>query len=262
MQDFSFHRPSTVAEAVGLLKSAPEGKLLSGGQSYLPILKLGLAAPSHVISLAKVAELQGIRVDGARLVIGAGQTHASVHESAVVKQKIAALAGLAGGIGDAQVRNRGTLGGSLAHADPAADYPSAVLALDAVITTDRRQIAADQFFSGLFSTVLGRDEVVTSVSFAIPTRAAYVKFPHPSSKYAIVGAFVAVHPSGVRVAITGARASAFRWTQAEQALTARFAADAVPTGFATAGLNEDPDFSAEYRANLVSVLTRRAVAAA
>lgn len=260
MQDFSFHRPTTVAEAVALLKSSREGKLLSGGQSYLPILKLGLAAPSHLVSLAKVAELEGIRVDGGRLVIGARETHASVHGSPAVAGAIRALAGLAGGIGDAQVRNRGTLGGSIAHADPAADYPAALLALDAVVATDRRTLPADQFFRGLFETALGTDEVVTHVSFAIPQKAGYQKFPHPASKYAVVGVFVAQYATGVRVGVTGARSSAFRWAEAERALTARWAVDAVTAVVPAAGLNEDPDFSAAYRAHLIGVLARRAVA--
>ncbi|MEQ1566888.1 MAG: FAD binding domain-containing protein [Myxococcota bacterium] len=262
MHEFSFHRPGSVADAVALLKGSPHGKLLAGGQSYLPILKLGLASPTDLVSLRGMAELTGIRVDGGRLSVGAGETHSAVNASAVVQQSIKALSALAGGIGDAQVRNRGTIGGSLAHADPAADYPAALLALDAVVHTDRRQIPADGFFTGLFSSALATDEVITRVSFAIPTRAAYQKFPHPASKYAIVGVFVAQHASGVRVGVTGAKTNAFRWTAAEQALAARWAPDAV-RGLAVseADLNEDPDFSAAYRANLMAVLGGRAVAA-
>ena len=184
MKDFQFHRPSSVADAVALLKSKPEAKLLSGGQSLLPVLKLDLAQPSDLISLAGVPGLREIR-GGNPLVIGALVTHDTVATSADVQRWIPALANLAGGIGDAQIRNRGTIGGSLAHADPAADYPAAALALGATIETDRRKIAADDFFVGFFTSALEPDEIITAVHFPVPEKAAYAKFPHPASKYAV-----------------------------------------------------------------------------
>src|SRR5262245_33910652 len=209
MKDFAFHRPTTTADAVALLKAKPDAKLLAGGQSLLPVLKLDLAEPSDLISLTAIKELHDIRVDGDRLVIGALVTHDEVHRSPEVQKHLPALAQLAGWIGDAQVRNRGTLGGSVAHADPAADYPAALLALGATIATDRRKIAADDFFTGLFETALARDEIVTAVHFPIPKRAGYAKFAHRASKYALVGVMVAETAQGVRVAVTGAAAWVF-----------------------------------------------------
>ena len=264
MNNFTFHRPSTVADAVSLLSPDNDSKkVISGGQSFLPILKEGLAHPTDLVSLRKVGVLQGIHDEGDRLVIGAGQTHTSVNTSDIVNKVIPALAALAGGIGDAQVRNLGTLGGSLAHADPAADYPSAVLALDGIIHTTARQIPGAQFFTGLFSTALATNEIITHVSFRVPTCANYQKFPHPASKYAVVGVFVAQFPDGARVGVTGATEKAMPWPAAQQALTANFSPDAV-AGLSVPAtyLNSDPDFSAEYRANLMSVLVKRAVAAA
>lgn len=261
MNQFDFHRPSTLAEALQHLTG--DAKVISGGQSYLPIMKEGLAAPSTVISLRRVSELRGIEQQGDRLVIGAGETHAAVHRSAVVKGAIPALADLAGNIGDAQVRNRGTIGGSLAHADPAADYPAAVLALDGIVHTTKREIPGVQFFTGLFTTALGADELITKVSFAIPSKANYQKFPHPASKYAVVGVFAAQLPAGPRVGVTGAAPYAARWAAAEQALAANWSPDAVaPLQVPAANLNADPDFSAEYRAHMMAVLAKRAVAAA
>ena len=263
MQDFAFHRPASVSEAVQALKDRPEAKLLAGGQSLIPVMKLGLAAPSDLVTLSALTELKGIRREGEDLVVGAGETHAEVAESAVVRKAIPALADLAGHIGDAQVRNRGTLGGSLAHDDPAADYPAAVLALGATVQTDRRRIAADDFFQGLFTTALQPDEVVTAIRFPVPERAAYAKFPHPASRFALVGVMVAKGKRGVRVAVTGAgKAGAFRVPDMEKALAARFTPDAlasvtVPAG----GLTADPFASAEYRAHLVGLMARRAVAA-
>ena len=262
MQNFDFQRPTTLAMAESLL--GPDAKIMSGGQSLLPIMKEGLAMPSTVVSLRGVPELKGISVEGGKLVIGAAETHASVNRSSVVQQSIPALAALAGGIGDAQVRNMGTLGGSLAHADPAADYPSAVLALDAEIHTSKRQnIPAVQFFTGLFSTVLTPDEIIIKVSFTIPTKANYQKFAHPASKYAVVGVFAAQLAGGARVGVTGAAPYAARWTAAEQALSANWSEGAV-AGLSVPpnNLTDDPDFSSAYRAHLMNVLTRRAVTAA
>jgi aerobic carbon-monoxide dehydrogenase medium subunit len=263
MQDFAFHRPTSLPDAVKALKDRPEAKYLGGGQSLIPVMKLGLAAPSDLVTLSRLAELKGIRVDGEDLVVGAGETHAGVAESAVVRKSIPALAALAAHIGDPQVRNRGTLGGSLAHDDPAADYPAAALALGATIQTDRRRITADDFFQGLFTTALEPDEVITAVRFPIPERAAYAKFPHPASRFALVGVMVAKGKRGVRVAVTGAgKAGVFRVPEMEKALAAGFSPDAIAS-FAVppAGLTGDPFASAEYRAHLVGLMARRAVAA-
>jgi carbon-monoxide dehydrogenase medium subunit len=262
MNDFAFHKPQDVAAAVTSVKKATEGKYLGGGQSLLPVMKLGLAAPTDLDSLAGLATLKGIRVEGKELVIGAGATHAEVADSAEVKKAIPGLAALAAHIGDPQVRNRGTLGGSLAHNDPAADYPAAVLALGATIKTDRRSIAADAFFKGLYQTALAPDELITAVHFPIPEKAAYAKFAQPASKFALVGVMVVKGPAGVRVAVTGAGAGVYRVADAEKALATRFAADALAgLKVSAAGLGSDGFGSAEYRAHLVGVMARRAVAA-
>jgi carbon-monoxide dehydrogenase medium subunit len=261
MKDFEFHRPKTLTEAVALLKSG-NAKLLAGGQSLLPVLKLDLAEPASLVSLANLNELREIRVDGDRVVIGALRTHDGVAHSPDVKKHIPALADLAGHIGDPQVRNRGTLGGSLAHADPAADYPAALLALGATVATDRRKIAADDFFTGLFETALAADEIVAAVHFPIPKRAAYAKFAHRASKYAVVGVFVAETTHGPRVAVTGAGAKAFRVPAMEAALAKKWAADSV-AGIAVPAtdLNNDSEASAEYRAHLIGVMAKRAIQA-
>lgn len=262
MNDFEFHRPDSVAAAVAARKKAKEAKYLGGGQSLLPVMKLGLAAPPALVSVARLKELKGIRVEGKELVVGGAATHAEVAESAEARKAIPAVADLAGHIGDAQVRNRGTIGGSLAHDDPAADYPAAALALGATIQTDRRAIPADQFFKGMFETALQPDELIVAVRFPIPEKAAYAKFPHPASRFALVGVFVAKGPAGVRAAVTGAAGSVFRSKELEAALSNKLAPDAldgvkVPSG----GLTTDPFGSAEYRAHLVGVLARRAVEA-
>ncbi|MFT3697041.1 MAG: xanthine dehydrogenase family protein subunit M [Kofleriaceae bacterium] len=263
MKDFEFHRPSSVADAVALLKSKPEAKLLSGGQSLLPVLKLELAEPSDLISLAGIKELHDIRVDGDRVIIGALVTHAEVNESDAVKKVIPALATLAGWIGDAQVRNRGTIGGSVAHADPAADYPAALVALGATIATDRRKIAAEDFFKGLFETALERDEIVTAVHIPKPKRAAYEKFAHRASKFALVGVMVAETSAGVRVAVTGAAPSVFRVPAMEAALAKSWTAAALDgISVPPDDLMSDTEASAEYRAHLVTVMAKRAVQSA
>ena len=260
MDDFTFHRPSTVAEAQKAVRGADEGKFMAGGQSLLPVMKLDMAEPSDVVSLTGLEELRGIRREGEALVIGAGMTHAEVSESAEVRDAIPALAGLAGAIGDAQVRNRGTLGGSVAHNDPAADYPAALLALGATVTTDRREISADDFFMGMFETPLEQDEVITSVRFPVPESAAYAKFPNPASKYAVAAVMVARGGGGVRVAVTGAGQGVFRATAMEDALASDFSTDALAGIEVDAGgLLSDTDASADYRAHLVSVMARRAV---
>lgn len=262
MKNFEFHRPASVAEAVALLKAKPEAKLLSGGQSLIPVLKLELAEPSDLISLAGIKELKDIRVDGDRVVIGALVTHDEVHRSPEVGKRIPALATLAGTIGDSQVRNRGTIGGSVAHADPAADYPAALVALGATIATDRRTIAAEDFFTGLFETKLARDEIVTAVHFPVPKRAGYAKFAHRASKFALVGVMVAETSSGVRVAVTGAGTHVFRVPQMEAALAKKLAPEAIAgIAVSAADLNTDAEASAEYRAHLIGVMTRRAIQA-
>jgi carbon-monoxide dehydrogenase medium subunit len=256
----SYHRPASIAEAVKLLSQDGDARLLAGGQTVLPSMQLGLLATSALVDLGGVAELRGIRADGKTISIGAMTTHAAVAASTEVRTRIAALAELASGIGDRQVRNRGTIGGSLANSDPAADYPAAVLGLGATVVTDRRQIAADEFFKGLLETALASGEVLTAVKFPVPDRAAYLKFPQPASRFALVGVFVAQTGKSVRVAVTGAGACAFRVKALEDALSRSFTPQAcdgitVPAS----GLSGDLHGSAEYRAHLIPVLTRRAV---
>ena len=262
MYDFIYQVPATLSEAVAAIGSADDGKLLAGGMTLIPTLKQRLAQPSDLIDLAKIAELKGITRDGDAIVIGAMSTHAEVAESEVVKAAIPALAALAGNIGDAQVRNRGTLGGSICNNDPAADYPSALVALGATVVTDQRRLAAEDFFTGMFETALGLDEIVTAISFPIPDQAAYEKFPNPASRYAVVGVFVAKSGGTVRVAVTGAGPAVFRLPEFEQALSASFTPGAVATLKASAvGLNADLHASAEYRAHLITIMAKRAVAA-
>ncbi len=263
MQDFNFHRPTTIAEALELLRATDEGKFLAGGQSLLPVMKLGMAQPSDIVSLTGVEALRGIAVAGGKVSIGALMTHFEVSKSAQVQSAIPALADMAAHIGDPQVRNRGTLGGSVAHADPASDYPAALVALGATIETDRRTLAADGFFAGYFETELEEDELITRVHFPIPANAAYVKFANPASKYAIVGVMVAKHHDGsVRVVVTGAGPGVFRVEAMEQALAAEFSASALEGICVDSDdLNDDLDASAEYRAHLVGVIAKRAVSA-
>ena len=263
MYAFNYHRPDTLKAVTAALAAADDGRLLAGGQTLIPTLKQRLASPSDVIDLASVPGLGGVSREGDAIVVGAMARHAEVAASSDVQDAIPALASLADGIGDPQVRNCGTLGGSIANADPAADYPAAVVALDATVRTDRRTIAGDDFFTGLFETALEDGEIVVSASFPIPHRAAYVKFPNPASRYAIVGVMVAETGSGIRVAVTGAGDRVFRVGAMEAALAADFSADAIgDISIPPDGLNEDIHASAEYRAHLVGVMARRAVAAA
>jgi len=260
MSDISYHRPASLAEAARLAVSDPDARVLAGGQSVLPSMRLGLLAPSALIDLAAIGELQGIGSDGRTLTIGAMTTHAAVAASQEVRAKLPALAQLAAGIGDAQVRNRGTIGGSLANSDPAADYPAAVLALNASIRTSARAIAADRFFTGLFSTALEPGELIGALDFPLAVQAAYAKFPQPASRFALVGVFVARVGQAVRVAVTGAGACVFRATALETALGRSFtpqACDGVRIDPGT--LSSDIHGSAEYRAHLIPVLARRAV---
>ena len=261
MHDARFHRPATIPEAVAALRAASDGKILAGGQSLIPVMKLRLAQLSDLVSIAKIETLRGIAVEGNDLVIGAMTTHAEVETSDVAKKKIPSLSRLAAGIGDPQVRNRGTLGGSLAHADPAADYAAAALALGATIETDRRKIAADDFFRGFFETALEKDEVILKVRFPTPTKAAYAKFIQPASRFAIVGVMVARTASGVRVGVTGAGPKPTRNAAMEAALTKDFSAKALESiAVPSTDLTHDLHASAEYRAHLVGVMARRAVA--
>lgn len=262
MYDFNYHRPGSIDEAKQILAASDDAMLLAGGMTLLPTMKMRLARPSDLIDLSGIGELTGISDSGDAIVIGAMTRHADVAASEVVRKAIPALAELADSIGDAQVRHRGTIGGSIANSDPAADYPAAVLGLNASIKTDQREIAADEYFTGMFDTALNEDEVVVSVSFPKPKKAAYAKFPNPASRYAVAGVMVADTSAGVRVAVTGAGACAFRAAAFEEALTSSFSADAL-AGLAVEAtdLNSDLHASAEYRAHLVGVMAARAVKA-
>jgi carbon-monoxide dehydrogenase medium subunit len=260
--NFNYHKPSSIADALKLLTGSEDPKIVSGGMTLIPTLKQRLARPSDLIDLKAIPDLSFIRREGNNVVIGAMTKHAEVAASDIVKSAIPGLASLAGVIGDAQVRHRGTIGGSIANNDPAADYPGAVVALNATITTNERTIAADDFFTGLFETALNPSEIVTSVSFPIVEKSAYTKFRNPASRYAIVGAFVAKTSGGVRVAITGAGACVFRVPAMEKALAASFTPDAIKDiKVAADNLNSDIHASAEYRAHLCNVMARRAVTA-
>ncbi len=263
MYDFKFQRPTSLDAAIKAHAAADDGKYLAGGMTLIPTMKQRLAQPSDLIDLGAIAELSGIRREGDELVIGATTTHAEVAASEEVRSAIPALAELASHIGDPAVRVRGTIGGSIANADPAADYPAAVVGLAATVQTNTRSIAADDFFTGLFETALGDDEVITAVRFPIPARAGYAKFPNPASRYAVVGVLVAEGPGGTRVAVTGAGASVFRVADMEKALTGDFSPQAVAgMSVPASGLNSDIHASDEYRAHLVTVMAKRAVAAA
>jgi len=263
MYAFNYHRPTSLADAVKALSSGDETKLLAGGMTLVPTMKQRLAAPSDLVDLSGITELKGIKASGSGVTIGAMTTHAEVAHSKDVQSTIPALAELADGIGDPQVRNRGTIGGSIANNDPAADYPGAVVALGATIHTNKRKIAGEDFFKGMFETALEPGEIVTAVEFPKPEKAAYAKFPHPASRYSMTGVFVAKSGGGVRVAVTGAGPCVFRVKTMEEALSKSFSPDAVEgVAVPASGLNSDIHASAEYRANLVTVMARRAVAAA
>ena len=260
MKDFAYHRPSTLSEAVALLATDDECRPMSGGMTLLPTMKQRLASPKMIVDLAALPGLTGITVDGGSVTIGAMTTHAAVADSAAIRAVIPALGTLAGLIGDPQVRHRGTIGGSVANADPAADYPAAVLGLGATIVTDRREIAADIFFTAMFQTALQPGEIIVAVRFPIPDAAGYDKFKSQASRYALVGAFVARFGSSVRVAITGAGPVVFRSKDIEDALAANFSPQALARiSIAPSGLSSDIHADNEYRAHLVVVMARRAV---
>ena len=266
MQRFGYYDPTSVQKAVGIVADKPEAKFLAGGQSLIATMKLGLSAPTDLVDLAQIPELRGIKVEGGggAIAIGAMARHAEVAASLEVGARIRALADLAAMIGDRQVRNRGTIGGSIANNDPAADYPAAVLALGATIATSQRKIAADDFFKGMFQTALKDGEMITSISFPVPKKAAYQKFRNPASRFAVVGVFVAQTAGGPRVAVTGAGArGVFRVKSMEDALARNWSADALKSIVVPASeLASDLHASAEYRAHLISVLAMRAVSSA
>ena len=272
MHAFNYRRAASVEDAVAAFRAAEDGAYLSGGHTLLPTMKQRLAAPSDLIDLAGLDALMGIAVEGDTVAVGALTPHAAVAASAEVRGAIPALATLAGMIGDPQVRNKGTIGGSIANNDPAADYPAALVGLGATVVTDRRRIAADDFFTGLFETALEEGEIVTAVRFPRPPtpppdtqsggRAGYAKFPNPASRYAIVGVMAAETAGGVRIAVTGAGPCVFRATAMEQALGGALDADAALPEISPEDLNSDIHASAEYRAHLVGVMAARAMAAA
>jgi carbon-monoxide dehydrogenase medium subunit len=264
MYGFTYVRAKSVKDAAAALKKAEDAKLLAGGQTLIPTLKQRLARVGTLVDLGGSAkELSGIALKGKDLVIGALTKHVEVANSKVVRQAIPALADLAEAIGDPAVRNQGTIGGSVANNDPAADYPAACLGLGATIVTNKRSIPADKFFKGLFETALAEDEIITEVSFPVPKQAGYAKFPNPASRYALVGVFVSKN-GGVRVAVTGAgEGGVFRVAEMEKALAKNFSADALDgISVKPKGLNSDIHGSAEYRAHLIGVMARRAVVAA
>jgi carbon-monoxide dehydrogenase medium subunit len=263
MRSFAFHQPGSVAEAVGFLAAHTENRPIAGGMTLLPTIKQRLAAPAALVDLSGVPDLAGISEDGPGLTIRAMTRHVDVARSPVVLTRIPALAALAAEIGDPAVRNRGTLGGSVANNDPAADYPAAVLGLGATIVTSARAISADKFFVGLFETALAPGEIITAIRFPAPLAAGYAKFKAPASRYALVGVFVARTSAGVRVAVTGAGPGVFRVASMEEALESRFDPTAIAAIRIDAnGLNSDMHAEAAYRAHLVTVMAKRAVATA
>jgi carbon-monoxide dehydrogenase medium subunit len=261
MYEFSYHKPASVADAVKLLSADPEARPVSGGMTLLPALKLRLSKPTALVDLSGIAELRGIKRDGGTIVVGALAKHYEVATNADIKAAIPALAWMASTIGDTQVRNRGTMGGSIANNDPSADYPAALLALGATIATNKRKILADDFFQGMFATALEAVEIVTAIHIPVPEKAGYAKMKNPASRYSMAGVFVAKGSAGVRVAVNGAGANgAFRSPEMEKALAANWSADAVAGVKLDAGMmNGDIHGSAEYRAHLVTVMAKRAV---
>jgi aerobic carbon-monoxide dehydrogenase medium subunit len=261
MYTFDYQRPANAAAARAAFQG--DARYLGGGQSLVQAMKLRLSSSERLIDLGGVADLKGIQVDGGGVTVGAMTTHAAVAASAEVRKAIPALAELAGGIGDQMVRNMGTIGGSIANADPAACYPAGLLGLGATVHTDRRKIAADGFFTGLYETALQPGELITAVHFPVPAKAAYVKYKQPASRFALVGVFVGQGAGGVRVAVTGAKACVYREAALEAALAKSFTPEAAKAvRLAADGMNADLHGTAEYRAAMVSVMAARAVAAA
>ncbi len=264
MENFNYHRPATVKAAEALMKKSRDAKYLGGGHTLIPTMKQGLASPKDVIDLSGIKTMKGIKVSKTVVSIAGGTTHIEVASSAAVKKAIPALAEMAGKIGGVAVRYKGTIGGSIANNDPAADYPSACLGLGATIETNKRKIVADKFFTGMFATVLGKGEIVTAVHFPIPNKSAHQKFPNPASRYALTGVFLSQDAKGAtRVAVTGAASAVFRATDMEAALNKSFTADALKgVKVSSKNLMSDMHATAEYRASLIATLAKRAVAAA
>jgi len=258
MKSFNFHSVKNVKEATKL--ASGKSSYLAGGMTTLPAVKLGLASYSDIIDIKKIKELSGIKSSGKSLKIGATTKHVEVVESKQVQKTISSLCDLADGIGDPQVRNRGTIGGSIANNDPAADYPSACLALDAIIHTNSRKIPAGNFFKGTFETALKKGELITSIEFEIPEKSSYAKFPNPASRYAIVGVYVAKLKKGIRVAITGVESCVFRCKKLEDALSSNFSPSAIDNvNISSAEFNSDIHASAEYRAHMIKIMAKKAV---
>lgn len=264
MENFNYHRPATVAAAAALLKKSKDGVYLAGGHTLLPVMKQGLRSARDVVDLSGIKALAGVKVSGGNVVIGAGATHMEVATSSAVKKAIPALAEMAGKVGGVHVRHKGTIGGSIANADPAADYPSACLGLGATIITNQRKIPADKFFTGMFQTALKKGEIITAVSFPVPKRSAHQKFPNPASRFALTGVFLSQGKDGkVRVGVTGAAPAAFRMAEMEAALSKDFSEKAIAgIKVPPKGLLNDMHASAAYRAHLIGVMARRAVVAA
>jgi carbon-monoxide dehydrogenase medium subunit len=265
MYPFNYHQPKSIIEAVESFKSFEEAQWLAGGMTLLPSLKLRLASPGALIDLNFIESLRGVQSSAEKITIGAMTRHADVNSSVEIKRAIPALSLLAGGIGDSQVRNRGTIGGSISNNDPAADYPAAILGLNATIKTNSREIAADDYFTGMFETSLDEGEMIQEITFPVPDKAGYVKFPHPASGYAVSAVMVARFGKTVRVAVTGTAACVFRLASLEEALAENFtaeAADSMELDIDLDDINSDLAASAEYRANLTRVMARRAIEAA
>jgi aerobic carbon-monoxide dehydrogenase medium subunit len=261
MYDTKYHKASSVDEAVSLMGAADDGKLMSGGQTLLPTMKAHLAAPSDLVDVSGIADMNGVSIDGKTVTIGAATTHAEIAGDADLQKTCACMAKLAANIGDPAVRHKGTIGGSIANNDPAADYPAALLALGATIKTNAREIAAEDFFVGLFETALDEGEVIVSISYEAPIKGAYAKFPNPASRYAMVGVFAAQTANGARVAVTGAGDDGvYRQTDMEAALDGDWSAEALAEVTVSAdGLLSDIHGDAAYRANLIKVMAGRAV---
>jgi len=258
MKNFNFKSATNTKEAVKLCSN--KSVFLAGGMTLLPAIKLRLAAYSDLINIKKIKSLSGIKVSSKSLRIGSTTTHAKVANSKEVGKSIPSLAFLADGIGDPQVRNRGTIGGSIANNDPAADYPSACLALNATIHTSKRKIPADKFFKGIFETDLKKGELIEAVEFEVPEKSSYAKFPNPASRYAIVGVYVAKLKTGVRVAVTGVESCVFRCKKLEDALSSNFSTSAIDSvNISSKGFNTDIHASAEYRAHIIKVMAKKAV---
>ena len=260
MYEFQYHKPSSISEVKEIISSLDDPKIMAGGMTLIPTMKQRLAAPSDIIDLSEIKELKGISKKDNHLLIGSMTTHFEVHNSELVNQEIPSLAYLAGLIGDPMVRHRGTIGGSIANSDPSADYPSSVISLGATIITDKREIEADEFFIDLFETALDENELILSIKFPIPKKSAYVKFPQPASRYALVGVFVSDTDKGIRVGVTGAGPCAFRVLEMEKELSINFSKESIKNiNLNTDELNSDIHASSEYRAHLVKVMTKRAI---